>query len=101
MMAEQLSVQESSVARDTVSAEVKKDEDSAHDDTDISTKELSSLSYAIDSIDDSCKRIEIHDTELSGIEAAVNNMLRRLEEGKRKQIRFVDDASHELRTPIA
>ena len=101
MMAEQLSVQESSVARDTVSAEVKKDEDSAHDDTDITTKELSSLSYAIDSIDDSCKRIEIHDTELSGIEAAVNNMLRRLEEGKRKQIRFVDDASHELRTPIA
>ena len=101
MMAEQLSVQESSVARDTVSAEVKKDEDSSHDDTDIPTKELSSLSYAIDSIDDSCKRIEIHDTELSGIEAAVNNMLRRLEEGKRKQIRFVDDASHELRTPIA
>lgn len=101
MMAEQLSVQESSVARDTVSAEVKKDEDSSHNDTDISTKELSSLSYAIDSIDDSCKRIEIHDTELSGIEAAVNNMLRRLEEGKRKQIRFVDDASHELRTPIA
>lgn len=104
MMAEQLSTQESSVARDTVSAEVKKDEEnggSAHDDTDISTKDLSSLSYAIDSIDDSCKRIEIHDTELSGIEAAVNNMLRRLEEGKRKQIRFVDDASHELRTPIA
>ena len=101
MMAEQLSVQESSVARDTVSAEVKKDEDSSHDDTDITTKELSSLSYAIDSIDDSCKRIEIHETELSGIEAAVNNMLRRLEEGKRKQIRFVDDASHELRTPIA
>ncbi len=101
MMAEQLSVQESSVARDTVSAEVKKDEKNAHNDTDISTKELSSLSYAIDSIDDSCKRIEIHETELSGIEAAVNNMLRRLEEGKRKQIRFVDDASHELRTPIA
>lgn len=101
MMAEQLSVQESSVARDTVSAEVKKDEDSSHNDTDITTKELSSLSYAIDSIDDSCKRIEIHETELSGIEAAVNNMLRRLEEGKRKQIRFVDDASHELRTPIA
>ena len=28
-------------------------------------------------------------------------MLDRLEEGKKKQIRFVDDASHELRTPIA
>ncbi len=71
------------------------------DDTDITTAELSSLAYAIDSIDDSKKRIDVHDTELSGLEAAVNNMLRRLEEAKRKQIRFVDDASHELRTPIA
>lgn len=98
IMAEQLSSSASSVSRNEVSAEVKKKQ---HDDTDISTKELSSLSYAIDSIDDSCKRIEIHDSELGGIEAAVNNMLRRLEESKRKQIRFVDDASHELRTPIA
>lgn len=94
VMAEQLSSEE-------VSQAVPTHMDNGHDDTDISTKELSSLSYAIDSIDDSSRRIEIHDTELSGIEAAVNNMLRRLEEGKRKQIRFVDDASHELRTPIA
>ena len=100
IMAEQLSSEENRVSRETVSAEIAADEN-AHDDTDISSAELSSLAYAIDSIDDSCKRIDIHDTELSGLEAAVNNMLRRLEEGKRKQIRFVDDASHELRTPIA
>ncbi len=100
--ADSLNAENKSVTPDEVKAEEnKREHDPAHDDTDISTAELSSLSYAIDSIDDSKKRIEIHDTELSGIEAAVNNLLRRLEEGKRKQIRFVDDASHELRTPIA
>lgn len=100
IMAEQLSAEENRVSRETVSAEIAAEE-KVHDDTDISSEELSSLADVIDSIDDSCKRIDIHDTELGGLEAAVNNMLRRLEEGKRKQIRFVDDASHELRTPIA
>ncbi|MBE6541544.1 MAG: hypothetical protein E7672_03755 [Ruminococcaceae bacterium] len=71
------------------------------DDTDISSAELEKLENAIDNIDDSTKRIEVHESELSGLEAAVNNMLRRLEESKMKQIRFVDDASHELRTPIS
>jgi len=63
--------------------------------------EVASLAHAINEIDDSDKRIAVHDSELGGLEAAVNNMLKRLEESKRKQIRFVDDASHELRTPIA
>ena len=100
--ADNLNAENKSVTPDEVKAEEdKREHDPTHDDTDISTAELSSLSYAIDSIDDSKKRIEVHDTELSGIEAAINNLLRRLEEGKRKQIRFVDDASHELRTPIA
>ncbi len=71
------------------------------EDGEVTADELEFLTDAIDEIDDSCSRIEVHRSELSGIEAAVNNMLRRLEEGKRKQIRFVDDASHELRTPIA
>lgn len=71
------------------------------DDTDISSAELETLERTINGIDDSCKRIEVHESELGGLEAAVNNMLLRLEEAKRKQIRFVDDASHELRTPIA
>lgn len=56
---------------------------------------------AIDAIDDSCSKIEMKESELGGLEAAINNMLRRLDEEKRKQLRFVDDASHELRTPIA
>lgn len=63
--------------------------------------DVASLAHAINEIDDSDKRIAVHDSELGGLEAAVNNMLKRLEESKRKQIRFVDDASHELRTPIA
>ncbi len=59
------------------------------------------LTDAIDGIDDTDDRLHLPHTELEGLEAAVNNMLRRLEEGKRRQIRFVDDASHELRTPIS
>jgi len=55
----------------------------------------------IEEVEDSGARIEFHQTELEGLESALNNMLRRLEENRRKQIRFVDDASHELRTPIA
>ncbi|MCR4904498.1 MAG: HAMP domain-containing histidine kinase [Clostridiales bacterium] len=55
----------------------------------------------IDEVEDSGARIELHQTELEGLEDALNNMLKRLEEAKKKQIRFVDDASHELRTPIA
>ena len=56
---------------------------------------------AINAIEDSDTRLQVHDAELGSLEAALNNMLKRLDEGKRKQIRFVDDASHELRTPIA
>lgn len=35
------------------------------------------------------------------LEAAVNSLIARMRESYRQQIRFVDDASHELRTPIA
>ena len=55
----------------------------------------------IDDISDSGARIEFHSDELESLENALNKMLDRLEESKKKQIRFVDDASHELRTPIA
>ena len=34
-------------------------------------------------------------------EAAINNLLTRIREANRQQARFVNDASHELRTPIA
>ncbi len=41
------------------------------------------------------------DSDLAGLETAVNNLIARMHAGYRQQVRFVDDASHELRTPIA
>lgn len=41
------------------------------------------------------------DKELMGLEEAVNNLISRMRESYREQARFVSDASHELRTPIA
>ncbi|MBR4203915.1 MAG: HAMP domain-containing histidine kinase [Clostridia bacterium] len=65
------------------------------------TLDLKEAIGEIDDVSDSGARIEFRSTELEGLESALNKMLDRLEEGKKKQIRFVDDASHELRTPIA
>jgi signal transduction histidine kinase len=39
--------------------------------------------------------------ELKNLAAAINGMLDRINESYRTQVRFVSDASHELRTPIA
>lgn len=41
------------------------------------------------------------DSDLQGIEAAMNNLLIHMRESYQQQARFVNDASHELRTPIA
>lgn len=41
------------------------------------------------------------DADLKGLEKAINNLLERMRESYRQQSRFVSDASHELRTPIA
>ncbi len=41
------------------------------------------------------------DEDLRGIEQAMNSLLARIRESNRQQARFVNDASHELRTPIA
>ncbi len=45
--------------------------------------------------------LSLNDSDLAGIEAAMNNLLIRMRETNRQQARFVNDASHELRTPIA
>lgn len=45
--------------------------------------------------------ISFGDADLQGIEAAMNNLLIRMRDSYRQQARFVNDASHELRTPIA
>jgi len=41
------------------------------------------------------------DQDLKGLEVAINSLLERMRESYRQQSRFVSDASHELRTPIA
>ena len=46
-------------------------------------------------------RLDFGDEDLTGVEAAMNNLLIRMRETYRQQARFVNDASHELRTPIA
>ncbi len=45
--------------------------------------------------------INFNDRDLLGIEQAVNHLIERLQDSYRQQARFVNDASHELRTPIA
>jgi len=47
------------------------------------------------------ERIHIGDSELQGLEAAINKLLDRMRDSYRQQARFVSDASHELRTPIS
>ena len=77
--------------------------------------ELSRLSFTEDKyqvIEDAIEHIHPEDAEgerplsfgdsdLSGVEAAMNNLLIRMRATMRQQSRFVNDASHELRTPIA
>lgn len=45
--------------------------------------------------------LSLGDSDLQGIEAAMNNMLKRMHDTYLQQARFVNDASHELRTPIS
>lgn len=70
-----------------------------------SLAELNRLAGRINRIDAS--ELDTHlsvsgaQTELKGLALAINNMLDRINEAYRSQVRFVSDASHELRTPIS
>ena len=59
------------------------------------------LEDAISNVSTSDETISFNNKELQGVEAAMNNLLIRMRESYRQQARFVNDASHELRTPIA
>ena len=47
------------------------------------------------------EQLHMGDRELAGLEEAINSLLKRMHESYQQQARFVSDASHELRTPIA
>jgi signal transduction histidine kinase len=61
------------------------------------------LENAIDGVNPNAEdaALATGDAELAGLESAVNKLMERMREANRQQARFVSDASHELRTPIA
>ena len=67
----------------------------------ISEEKIQNVEEAIDKITAVQSSISIGDSDLKGLENAINNLLKRLKLSYREQNRFVDDASHELRTPIS
>ncbi len=67
-----------------------------------SEEKYQALEEAIDRIQPQDAGIlSLGDSDLVGVEAAMNNLLLRMRETYAQQSRFVNDASHELRTPIA
>jgi two-component system, OmpR family, sensor histidine kinase ArlS len=68
-------------------------------------KRLRELAGSISNIDATKldKRLSVDGTqsELKDLANAINSMLNRIDEAYRSQVRFVSDASHELRTPIS
>jgi Signal transduction histidine kinase len=67
--------------------------------------QLRDLKGTIDTINakhlDTRIKISTEQKELKDLTSAINGMLDRINEAYRSQVRFVSDASHELRTPIA
>jgi signal transduction histidine kinase len=59
------------------------------------------LEHAISSASPESPKIVTGDRELQSIEIALNSLLTKMQESRQQQVRFVSDASHELRTPIA
>ncbi len=64
---------------------------------------FSNLEHAISHIEiqEPDAKVKTGDKDLQSLEIAINNLLARMRELYRQQNRFVSDASHELRTPIA
>ena len=62
---------------------------------------MATLEQAIERASVDSPTVSTGDQDLRSIEVALNNLLRQMQEAKLQQMRFVNDASHELRTPIA
>ncbi len=72
-------------------------------DSQWNEEKLQSLTTAISHVDaeSAYDHVRTNDRELTGIEKALNELIDRVRDAARQQTRFVSDASHELRTPIA
>ncbi len=68
-------------------------------------KKMENLTDTLDSINaaklDTRISVDETETELKNLAEAINSLLDRINDTYRSQIRFVSDASHELRTPIS
>ena len=65
----------------------------------LSQSKINSLEQAIDHASVDSPYIQTGDEDLASIEVALNKLLRQMQEAKLQQMRFVNDASHKLRTP--
>lgn len=79
-----------------VAAEKLSKEPMDHNKIDDLEKAISHLSA-----DDDEQVIHTGDKDLQSIEIALNSLLKNMKDNEKRQMRFVSDASHELRTPIA
>ena len=66
-----------------------------------SEDKMATLEQAIERATVDSPTVSTGDKDLRSIEVALNGLLRQMQEAKLQQMRFVSDASHELRTPIA
>ena len=73
------------------------------ENNDFDEEKFLRLESAIDEISPTAEnaRLRTGDQQFAGLELAVNNLIERMRDSYRQQARFVSDASHELRTPIA
>ena len=62
---------------------------------------METLRHAIDSANVNAPNVSTGDADLRSIEVALKGLLRQMQAAKLQQMQFVNDASHELRTPIA
>lgn len=67
----------------------------------LSGGKMETLEQAIERASVDSPSVTTGDADLASIEVALNSLLRQMQEAKLQQMRFVNDASHELRTPIA
>ena len=88
-------------AEQLINSDVLATNTTATNDILVKKDKMRSLEQAIEEANVNSPKIQTGDQDLASIEIALNKLLRRMQEAKLQQMRFVNDASHELRTPIA